>query len=318
MRENELLTELPLAAVEFVQEVPVLADHGLELGPFDTAHRSSRSPSIGGQSVGVRPSSVLARANLVVQEADLLLDDVLPVIPVLQDCRASRDLLVQELYAIVEFTHALGNLFGRVGNPQVSRGEGDGIEELLEPAILEGPEQTRADPLAREPAEHCQLAVAVDELLNLWTIHPQEHLSRRALPLGRAGNHLRGRCDDVDGVGQGTAQPLDRDGLTAVQGNSSPALEAQGMRQAEDVVLEDDPGLSLLLLPACRRHFGILTGHATTAVAHRLGVVEHSVAAGDKGLSILVLGVRRGNSTVQLYGPVLLVAASKLGSRQGV
>lgn len=51
------------------------------------------------------------------------------------------------------------------------------MEELLEAAVLEGPEHSRANPLACQTLQDLKLSLAVDEVLDLWAINSEKELT---------------------------------------------------------------------------------------------------------------------------------------------
>lgn len=219
-------------------------------------------------------------------------------------------LLLEKADAIVKLPHALRNLLRGLGLTQMGRRERDSVEELLEAAVDECAEQARSYLLPRQSSQDAELRLSVDEMLNLWSVDPQENLLGWPLSILTCQERLFGRRDHVDGVGQGTAEPLNRNGIAAVEWYLPPTLESQGVGQADDLILERSPSLLLLGLSSARHGRRIVGCSLATRVAQRLGVVEHPVAAGHEDIAVKVLGIGRLSTCEEGFGGLPVVFAS--------
>lgn len=228
--------------VDVVQVRSVLDHRVSELGPRHSAHVAVGLPRVDNRVA----TPIAGRAlHLGIEVGDDLGDIIQPLVPVLPHARAVVPLMLKQVDAVVQLPHPLGNLARGVGLAQVQGLERDGVEELLETAVLEGAQQARANLLAGKALEDLELVVAVDEVLHLWAVDAQQNLGRRllAFAVGKIG---RG-SDDVYGIGQRAAQALDLDEIAAVQRHAPPSLEPQRVSNANDFVFETQPRVSLLV-----------------------------------------------------------------------
>ena len=163
----------------------------------------------------------------------------------------------------MQLPHPLRNLLRGLGLPQMGRCERDSIEELLKAAVDKGTEQARSNLLPSQPSKHAEFSLSVDEMLDLWAVDSQENFLGWFLALLSCEERFFRRRDHIHGIRQGTAESLDRDGVTAIERHLSPALESQGVGKTDDLVLERGPSLLLLgLFAAGNGHFIIRLGLA--------------------------------------------------------
>jgi hypothetical protein len=220
----------------------------------------------------------------------------------------------QQLDTLVKLPHSLGNLLGHFGVAKVRWSQGDGIEELLESTILECTEQSWSDSLACQPLQHLELVVSVDEVLNLWTIDTKQKLGRHTLALDLV--KVTRRVDNVDGVGESTAETLHGDLISASKRDASPPLEPEGVCDTNDFVLEVEPVLTLLFDLIVGAVGGRQVLSATTAcVAHGLGIVQPSIAAGNDGVSIDIVGIGGGTTQRGPRGNLSVLWTCQLGRK---
>lgn len=51
------------------------------------------------------------------------------------------------------------------------------MEELFKATVLEGPEHSRANPLACQTLQDLEFSLAVDEVLDLWAVNSEEQFT---------------------------------------------------------------------------------------------------------------------------------------------
>lgn len=127
----------------------------------------------------------------------------------------------------MELAHALRDLLGCPWLPQLLGRQRCSVEVLLKATVGKGSKQAWPNLLAGEPLQDLELAIAVDEVLDVRAVDAEEQL--RGLLLGdvlRGLGQVFGRRDDVHGIGESSTHPLHGDVLARVERDASPTLQS--------------------------------------------------------------------------------------------
>lgn len=155
-------------AISLLEPPPVLLNHLAELRPWHATHQTACR--------GVHVLEIL-----LVEPGDNLLATVDPLVPVPPDEWPAFTLGPQQLDALMELSHALGNLLRSLRNADVVESEGLRMEVLFEAAIVEGAEQAWSNAFAGQTTQDLQLSFSIDEVLDLGAVDTKKQLGRGIL-----------------------------------------------------------------------------------------------------------------------------------------
>lgn len=169
MGKYKFLSNARGSTIQLIQPLAKPVNGAAELRPRHAADVATFPP-------GLRVSFLLVVSgrDLVVQPCNDLLAAADPLVPVLPDGRAGRALVGKQLDDVVQLSHALGDLDGGFGDAEVVPRERVGVEVFLEAAVLERAEHARANVLLRQTAKDTQLALAVDQVVDLGPVDAEQ------------------------------------------------------------------------------------------------------------------------------------------------
>lgn len=167
MGKHHSLPDFTISAILVDEPLPIFLNRLAKSLPISSKDMTTLPPTI-------RLVQVFVFLGVFVKPGHNLLGSICPLVPVLPYERPILFLLLSKFHSFVKFPHALRDLFRGLWHTEIFCSKRPGMQELLESAIGERPEQFGTDVLTPHSPENLQFRFSVNEVLDLGTIDAEE------------------------------------------------------------------------------------------------------------------------------------------------